>query len=488
METGKRIIKNTAFLTGGKILGDFLVFFFLTYFGRVFGSEILGKYAFAMSIGGILTVVYSLGFNTLTTREVSRDRSQNAKYLGNLLITRGVLSLIVWSLLGIVFWFTPLSFDTKSIILLITGYHVFYNLTGLLRCAFIAHQEMQYPAVLEVFHRLIILSIGGACIFFLKNPVMTVAVYPLSALVMFLVGFFVFHQKYGLPDFDFDPSFVKKCIIESIPFLLIRALTQFYGRIGIVILTLLKGAAAAGTFAAGDRLFVVVTTTMTMFSASLFPVMSQYSVQSKEKLMKLSIQTSRILIISLLPLSLIIYILSPEVISITFGEQFSDSAAVLQTLIWALIFIGLNYILSNFLIVNNRQNVLVKIRTVIYGLHLLISFVLVWRFDYMGLACARLLSEVLLFVAALFYIQRSFEKIPILRMMLVPLFACSAGILVHQQMEAWPLWFVLPCVVALYLVLLVFSRGVELHDLRYLKQIFSTRTARRIKNECNLYK
>jgi len=476
METGKRIIKNTAFLTGGKILGDFLVFFFLAYFGRIFGLEILGKYAFAMSIGGILTVVYSLGFNTLTTREVSRDRSQNAKYLGNLLITRGVLSLIVWGLVGIVLWFTPLSFDTKIIILLITGYHVFYKLTGLLRCAFIAHQEMQYPAFLEFFHRLIILSLGGACIFFLKNPVMTLAVYPLSTLMMFLVGFFVFHKKYGLPDFDFDSSFVKKCIIESIPFLFIMVLTQFYDRIGIVILTLLKGEAASGTFAAGDRLFVVVTTTMTMFSASLFPVMSQYSVQAKEKLIKLSIQTSRILIVLLLPLSLLIYILSPEVIAITFGEKFSDSAAVLQTLTWALIFIGLNSILSNFLIVKDRQNVLLKIRTVIYGLHLLTSFALIWRFDYQGLACARLLSEVLLFIATLFCIQRSFEKIPVLRMMLVPSFACCVGILIYQQMEAWPLWFVLPCVVAVYLVLLFFPRGIEINDLLYLKQIFSTRT------------
>ncbi|MGR3319890.1 MAG: oligosaccharide flippase family protein, partial [Candidatus Anammoxibacter sp.] len=75
MKTERKIIKNTAFLTTGKVLGDLCTFFFLVYFARFFGKDILGKYAFAMSIGGLLTVLISLGLNTLMVREVSKDKS-----------------------------------------------------------------------------------------------------------------------------------------------------------------------------------------------------------------------------------------------------------------------------------------------------------------------------------------------------------------------------------------------------------------------------
>lgn len=86
MKTEKRIIKNTAFLTVGKGLGDFCTFFFLVHFARIFGADILGKYAFAMSIGSLLTVLIDFGLNTLMVREVSKDKWQNPKYIGNLLL------------------------------------------------------------------------------------------------------------------------------------------------------------------------------------------------------------------------------------------------------------------------------------------------------------------------------------------------------------------------------------------------------------------
>lgn len=89
MKTEKRIIKNTAFLTVGKGLGGLgglCTFFFLVHFARIFGADILGKYAFAMSIGSLLTVLIDFGLNTLMVREVSKDKWQNPKYIGNLLL------------------------------------------------------------------------------------------------------------------------------------------------------------------------------------------------------------------------------------------------------------------------------------------------------------------------------------------------------------------------------------------------------------------
>ncbi len=100
MGTVKRIIKNTAWLTIAKVSGDLLVFFFLMYFGREFGKTILGKYSLAMSIGAILSVFYSFGFNTFLTRAISRDDTHESKFVGHLLLARTALAFVAWSVLS----------------------------------------------------------------------------------------------------------------------------------------------------------------------------------------------------------------------------------------------------------------------------------------------------------------------------------------------------------------------------------------------------
>ena len=99
MLTGKRIFKNTLSLVVGKGFGDLATFLFLVYFARVFGISIFGQYAFAMSVGGFLSVLVNLGLNTLVIREISKDKNNDNKYIGNMLATQCVLAILSWSLI-----------------------------------------------------------------------------------------------------------------------------------------------------------------------------------------------------------------------------------------------------------------------------------------------------------------------------------------------------------------------------------------------------
>ena len=101
MKTGTRIFKNTLALTVGKGFGDLATFFFLVYFARIFGISIFGQYIFAMSLGGFLSALVNLGLNTLAVREISKDKNNDAKYIGNMLATQCVLAILSWSLIGI---------------------------------------------------------------------------------------------------------------------------------------------------------------------------------------------------------------------------------------------------------------------------------------------------------------------------------------------------------------------------------------------------
>ena len=189
------------------------------------------------------------------------------------------------------------------------------KLTGLLECAFIAHEEMQYPAFLEFYHRLFILIIGISSILIFNNPIITLAAFPLSTFTMFALGFKIFISKYGWPDFKVEYVFIKDSLITAIPFFIMIILTKTYNQIGIILLTYLKGEGAAGIFSASDRLWVTVASSLAMLRIALFPVMSKFSKDSN-KLFKLSERFIRIVIILQLTVSLNIIVLSKQIILI----------------------------------------------------------------------------------------------------------------------------------------------------------------------------
>jgi O-antigen/teichoic acid export membrane protein len=471
MKAERLILKNTALLTAGKGLGDLCIFFFLVYFARIFGTDILGKYAFAMSIGGLLAVLINLGLNTLMVREVSKDKRQNSKYMGHFLITQGIFAVIIWIVIGLIALVSNFSNDTKLIVVLIGSYHVFYRFIMLFQSEFKAHEEMQYSAFLEISHKMLILFLGITSIIIWKNTIITLTVYPISAFSMCALGFIISVSKYGWPELKFDYAFIKNSLITAIPFFVIIILTKTYVRISIILLTYIKGEGAVGIFCASDRLWITITSILTMFSSALFPAMSKLSVNSRDRMFKLSARSMRLLGILLLPLSLIIFILSKQIILITYGEQFIESVQVLQILSWSLILIGLNYILYNLLIVTNHQKALLKIRIIGYLVYLALSLPLIWKYSFIGLAFAIVIFQVFLFTFTFFYVSKVIYTFEIKSICFAPFVSCFLSLLAFYFISDYSVWITVPAILIVYAVGVFVFKGVHWSDFVFLKQI-----------------
>ncbi len=151
MNFGRNLLKNTILLSLAKLFGDFFTFLFLALLGRIFGSEVLGTYAFSMSLAGLLVICINLGFNTLTVREISRNPDNHAKFVGNLLVFQVVVSLIVMGLLVLVSLFSPFGIQKKIILCSIGGYQVFFSLIVFISSAFMALGQMRVPAFSRTF-------------------------------------------------------------------------------------------------------------------------------------------------------------------------------------------------------------------------------------------------------------------------------------------------------------------------------------------------
>ncbi|MGB9199887.1 oligosaccharide flippase family protein, partial [Methanobacterium sp.] len=99
MSTTKRIAKNTGVLFISQVISYLLIFFYTIYIARSLGTEGFGTLSFALAFSGIFSIFADLGINTLTVREVARDKSLSNKYLGNGIIIKILLGFFSFGLI-----------------------------------------------------------------------------------------------------------------------------------------------------------------------------------------------------------------------------------------------------------------------------------------------------------------------------------------------------------------------------------------------------
>lgn len=133
----KGSLKRNTFYSGVTNFSDVLLFTLMILAGRYLGANDFGIFAFAQSIAILFLTFSNFGLNTLAIRDVARDRELATRYMGNILLWKGVLSLIAFlSLVLTIFYIKESTSDTRIVVSLM-GIAVmirFFTMTG--RCFF----------------------------------------------------------------------------------------------------------------------------------------------------------------------------------------------------------------------------------------------------------------------------------------------------------------------------------------------------------------
>lgn len=471
MNTEKLIAKNTLFLSAGKGLGDLCTLIFLIYFARYFGTDFVGKYGFSMSVGGFLAVLINLGLNALMVREVSKDQTKNATYSGNLLVTQAALAAFIWILIGGMALLLPMNGNTKIILVLIGTYQVFYKLSVHFDAEFRAHEEMQYSAVLETLHKILILIFGLGSIYLWENPLVALAAYPISGVARFILGWVLSVYKYGWPRFEVDVPFIKKTVVRSMPFFFITLLAQFYDRLGIILLTVLQGESASGVYLPADRLLLSVGVGLSMLGASIFPTMSRLSHQSVREFYKLYERSIRLTVTLTLPAATLLFLLSRPIMVNLFGSGFNESVSVLKILTWGLVLAGVNIMMNSLILVKNHEKVWVKMQLIVCVVYSTACLILIPFYSYTGLAYAKLMTQGLLAAMAYGYIRKNIHHSDMIKVATGPVLSCMAAAGCYYVMGESTLWLTIPAVLMVMIASLFLFKAVQFHDLVFIKNM-----------------
>lgn len=455
----QRFVRNSAFLVAielsAKILG--LVLFALV--ARFLGTAELGLYAYAFALANFFALLPKFGFNRLVQKEIGRDDTLLYPLFREITFLRIVLSLgalgLLWCLLF------ALGEAQVATVLLIAGFVFLYAHLEFLTALFRAIQRPTLEMTVRSLFSAANLSLGVFALYvgwglfgFVATQVVSVGAAVILACI--IIGRIARKVKTR-----FSWQTLRNHLTTTAPFAGILLAIYLSNQVGVVILPAFAGTEQVGYFAAAARLFDNLTVIPEAIMGAFLPTMSRLYISSTGTFVRTMRFTFKYLFILSFPMTVGMLILAHPITDLLYGEAFAPSALALQILAPALVFSFWNYTGDSVLIACNRERLLLRLTWLDAGIHVLANLVLIPFYSYLGLCWAILTTQTVRFLILVFALRRYVNARTLLELTAAPALCTLLMGGAVLAMKPWPLWFVVPAGMAIYVAALFLSRTVR---------------------------
>lgn len=374
------------------------------YVSRVLQVENYGKYTFSNSIVNYFCMIAALGITNYAIREGSGLREQHSKLqkFANEVFTINIITMIISYLLLIlllIVW--PRMYDYRLLII-IQSVTIFSNTIGV---------EWLY----SIFEDYTYVTIRSLTVQFVALVLMFIFVrergdYVKYALITVLaagggnVFGFIYSKKFIQLRLTRTPRFSKHLLPMFVLFFNAVAVT-IYANSDITLLGIFKGNHTVGLYNVAVRIYTIAKQ---LLNATVIVILPRVSFYIKERRMReytrLIKQVSALLIALILPATVGLVVLSPQIIQLIAGDAYLGGSRSLQILTIAIMFsIFASLITTGVLLPYKREK---KILTAtIWGamLNIFLNLIMIPLLSLNGAAFTTLLAESLVFILSLYF-------------------------------------------------------------------------------------
>ncbi len=374
MQTDRVTIwRNSLFVFFSQAIRLLTAVFIAVGIARFYGPEVFGQFSIAYTIATICIVIADFGFDVLLTSEISKKRTQAAhiskKYFSMKIIFALVSSIIMIAIPS----FQTFSIQSRALIYTLTLFVVFTTFTNFFNALFRGFEKFEYETKISFITNLfllILLSIFGV----LKIPL--IYLMPLFVLSK-LLGVILSAQKaislvgsnfIGI-DFKEWRGIINQILIYGMHFLF----GTLFFQLDTILLGVWKGDHDVGMYKSAFNVMLFLLLPADIAFSALLPVLSRLYFENSEKWKILSRLYFKIFLLTALPISMIVFFYSEEIISTIYGYKFyKEAVPVLKifSLVILLRFIGEPFALM--ITTSKRQHV----RMIIVIFATIVSFAL----------------------------------------------------------------------------------------------------------------
>ena len=400
-----KIASNLFSLTSAETAKRLLGFFTLVYLGRVLDKNGFGIIGFATAFVSYFILVVNFGFSTYGTMEIAKDISKISKFVNNIFSIRILLAIFLSLILILYLFFSEHSTVTKYVIL-ITGLNLFTNAFAL-NWIFQAVEKMQYIAIRQVLSGL--LGLIGVVIFVHSENDLLIAasILTLSTLLGNIWFIPIYQKMFSKIKFEFSFPFWKELFRESFPLAFASIMIGIYYNLDMVMLGYMKPESDVGIYNAAYKVFLLGIIPFQLIFSAFFPQLSRVGLRANEEF-KITIKNyAKFVLGSGIVSGIFLLSFSERIILLVFGGSYLAAALPLSILAMNVIVVSLNVFLGNPMMAWGKLREYAI--AIAFGAisNIILNFVLIPKYSYIGAAFATLLSEVAVFIG-LFYLFNKF--------------------------------------------------------------------------------
>lgn len=377
---GRVLVSNFAYLSLLQVAGYVFPLLTLPYLAKVVGVEKFGELAFASSIVMYFEAITAYGFNYTAVRDIAQNRENLdavSKIFSNVMCAKLLLMLLSFVVFLIGIYSIPFLYENRGILfctfLLIPGSVMFPD------WFFQAMEKMKFITIMNfaaklLFTLLVFLFVKEESDY-IYQPLLTASGYFVSGLFSLVIIKRVFRIEFVMPTLKDLWLTIKLGFNMFISLFLPNLYTNF----SVTLLGFYGSNVSTGIYSSGKKFIDIFEQFSNILSRTFYPFLAR-RMDKHDLYVKISGGISILM-------GIFLFVCADLLVDIFYTDDFDDAATVIRIMSIAPFFLFLmNTYGTNYLVLKKKEYVL---RNIVLACSLggfLLAWVIVTRFDFVGVA------------------------------------------------------------------------------------------------------
>ena len=218
----------------------------------------------------------------------------------------------------------------------------------------------------------------------------------------------------------------KHIIKAAIPMSLAIIFNRIYFKVDTLMLSVFKPASDVGIYNLPYKVLEVIVFLSIIFVGIVFPILAKYIKNDIEKFKNAFKLSHDALLITAIPLIFGGYILAKPIITLLGGNDFMASVAVFRILLFAVVIMFLNALISHIIIAAGKEKDVAKIHFIGAILSITTNLVFIPLYTYIGASATTIFVELVMLVLGYWIVKKTIGYIPSFKIIIKSIIAAIA--------------------------------------------------------------
>lgn len=407
----QRLKKNTFYTVltiSSRLLANVFLFWILA---RFYGPKPFGQFTFAHTLATTFIIFADFGLDILLTSELAATKEKRTLIFQKLFGIKLIFTFLAFLLMLIVSKFFSPSKEALILTSIFSCYLIFTSINNFFSGVFKGYEKFIYETRVALISNFILVFFTVIFIY-LKLDIIAIAIAfagtRILATILSLINIFKLDRTIVFkPDLSGLKEFRNKTLIFGFH----MVFSYLFFQVDTLLLAKLKGDISVGIYQAVFKLIMLPLVIPDIFNFSLMPTLSRYFVENKNEWIKIGEGMGKILFVSILPISTILFFYAQPIIRLIYEtNKFDASIEVLE--VFAIIIL-VRFLLEPYalmLTTSNKQKVrLVTVLTATL-LSIVINVLVIPKYDTYGAAIVSLIVNSFVGLVYFYHLRKDFSK------------------------------------------------------------------------------